>query len=68
MDEVDDFLSLGYEGLVLELKEQKETRVIVAEIAELITRTSDYIIKNNKNMARTFLRTSINSILHKTYS
>ena len=48
--EVDDLLDLNYEELELELKRQKETRAIVVKITKLITWTSDYIIKNNKNI------------------
>ena len=65
VDEMDDFLRFGYEELEPELRSREKTRDIVAEIAKLIKDTCDYIIKNNKNMARTFLRTSINSISHK---
>ena len=63
LSEVDDFLRFGFEKLELELKERKETREIVGEIAKLITEISVYIIKNNKNMFKTFFRTSANSSL-----
>ena len=66
MDELDSFLDCGYEELKLELKERKETRKIVIKIAELITQISDYIISNNTNMFKSFLRMPISSLFFKT--
>ena len=63
VDELDDFLQPGYEELEPELKERKETRETIIKIANLIKDICDYIIKNNKNMFRTFFRTSVTSII-----
>ena len=67
MDELDSFLDCGYEEIKLELKERKGTRKIVIKIAELITQISDYIISNNTNMFKSFLRMSISSFPLKSY-
>ena len=60
---LDDFLRFGFEKLEPELKERRETRKIVGEIARLITEISVYIIKNNRNMFKTFFRMSANPSL-----
>ena len=68
LQEVDDFLSFGYEELELELKERRETQKIVIKIAELITQICNYIVENNKNMFKSFFRMSRSFSPLKSYS